>query len=141
MKLFALSLIALSSITFHAWSDDIDDLSNKVDELSSQLEDTNSKLDDANSKLDNINNALEEAYYQSPQGQAEMHAWQENRNRIDDRHDREFTAKQTKLQAKASSSQGFTMTDMRRWREQWKKLGKMDLVSQADAWIADHICN
>jgi hypothetical protein len=45
MKIFFLTLIAMSSIGASAFATDLDDLSDQIDEL-------NSKLDDANDKLD-----------------------------------------------------------------------------------------
>ena len=45
MKIFLLTLIAVSSIAASAFATDLDDLSDQIDEL-------NSKLDDANEKLD-----------------------------------------------------------------------------------------
>lgn len=118
MKLLALSLIALSSITFHAWAGDIDDLSDKVDELNSQLEDVNSKLDDANDKLDELNGVT---YYTAPTPTPKP------------------SYVLTPVEPVAAPPP-FTMEDMKRWRGQWEKLGKWDLVAKADVWIADHVC-
>jgi hypothetical protein len=47
MKIFLLTLIAMSSIAASAFATDLDDLSDQIDEL-------NSKLDDANEKLDEL---------------------------------------------------------------------------------------
>ena len=56
MKIFFLTLIAISSISASAFATDLDDLSDQIDEL-------NSKLDDANDKLDQL---LPEQVYVAP---------------------------------------------------------------------------
>ena len=45
MKIFFLTLIAISSIAASAFATDLDDLSDQIDELNSKLDDVNDKLD------------------------------------------------------------------------------------------------
>jgi hypothetical protein len=60
MKIFLLTLIAMSSIGASAFATDLDDLSDQIDEL-------NSKLDDANEKLDEL---LPQQVYLAPPKQS-----------------------------------------------------------------------